>query len=84
MTDSGLVLMKNGSLGCSPDGIVWDPAACDGQQKGLLELKCPYSVKDSEVVSACGQVKNVPCRLLLNGTLELKKVTIFKFKAAWL
>ena len=80
VTDSGLVLMKNGYLGCSPDGIVWDPAACDGQQKGLLELKCPYSVKDSEVVSACGQVKNFPCHLLPNGTLELKKEHPYYFQ----
>ena len=73
VTNSGLVLMKNGYLGCSPDGIVWDPAEHNGQQKCLLELKCPCSVKVSQVVLACGQMKNFPCHLRPNGTLELKK-----------
>ena len=40
----------------------------------------PYSVKDSEVVSACGQVKNFPCHLLPNGTLELRKEHPYYFQ----
>ncbi|XP_056014374.1 uncharacterized protein LOC125665758 [Ostrea edulis] len=35
-------------LGATPDGIV-----CDKSESGLIEIKCPYSVRDKTISEAC-------------------------------
>ena len=65
--------MKNGAIGCSPDGIIFDSSEGEGRQKGLFEIKCPFSVKDTRQLTECAMAKNFPCSIMPGKTLQLKK-----------
>jgi hypothetical protein len=54
-------------LGCSPDGMVTCKCPVDHAKEWLLEVKCPYSLRDMEPKEAallCGCLEN-------NNTLSL-------------
>ena len=70
---SGLVLAQNGYLGCSPDGIVFDPTCTSDEQRGLLEVKCPLSANGLTISQAC-QLPSFPCILSEDGSLQLKAI----------
>ena len=74
VTTSGLQLMPNGYIGCSPDGIIFDPALESHQQRGLLEIKCPYSaIGTPTAAEACKTVKGFAHVLDENNTMTLKR-----------
>lgn len=66
---SGLVLMTNGFIGCSPDGIVFDPTATT--QRGLLEIKCPHKIRHTSSPADCSTERTFPCTVH-DGQLRLK------------
>lgn len=67
---SGFVISeKYPYLGASPDAVVHDPSV--GNQFGLAEVKCPYSVRDKSLEEAVSS-PNFFCSLE-NGSLKLKK-----------
>ena len=72
--------MKNGVIGCSPDGIIFDSSEGEGRQKGLLEIKCPFSVKDTRQLTECAMAKNCPCSIMPDKTLQLKKEQNYFFQ----
>ena len=49
-------------LGASPDGVVVDPTADINSMAGLLEIKCPYSWRDTKFNEACKDL-NFYCSL---------------------
>lgn len=50
---SGLIIdSEHGWLACSPDDLVRDSSAV-ADETGLVEYKCPYSVRDMSVEEAC-------------------------------
>ena len=52
--ESGLVINTEYTfLGASPDGLVHDPVSADAN--GLLEIKCPYQLKDISPYEAAQQ-----------------------------
>jgi len=53
LTHSGLVIdSEHGWLACSPDDLARDSSAV-ANEYGLVEYKCPYSVRDISVDEAC-------------------------------
>ena len=64
----GLMMAECGFIGCSPDGIVFDSA----EGEGLLEVKCPYSVRDMDVETGCLMLDNFCASLSPGGTPTLK------------
>ena len=58
-------------LGATPDGSVYDPNELE-QPFGVLEVKCPYSVRDLTPVEACS-TPNFYCSLDSTGELRLKE-----------
>ena len=86
ITKSGLVSNPNYVfLGASPDGVVYDPVSSD--PNGLLEIKCPYQLRDCTPQEAAQQ-KSFFC-IIENGTSFFKKtkknstITTTKFKDKW-
>lgn len=67
--ESGLVLTAEGFLGCSPDGIVYEPRS---QEQGLLEIKCPSSAADLSLKEVAEKA-NFFALLNADGQLLLKK-----------
>lgn len=69
VTETGLFVDPTfGYLRASPDGIV----SCDCHGKRLLEIKCPYSIRDMTVQEGV-QAKKVPYLTTLdNGSFALK------------
>ncbi|XP_020896110.2 uncharacterized protein LOC110235034 [Exaiptasia diaphana] len=57
-------------LGATPDRVVYDPLA--RHPWGILEVKCPYSVKKKTAIQAAKEVKTFMCREE-NGLLFLKE-----------
>ena len=54
VSESGLVINTEYTfLGASPDGLVHDPVSADAN--GLLEIKCPYLLKDISPYEAAQQ-----------------------------
>ena len=59
-------------LGASPDGAVYDPSNMQ-QPFGFLEIKYPYSHKDSLPAEACG-ISTLCCELdASTGSIKLKE-----------
>ena len=56
-------------LGASPDGVVEDPVSIIST--GLLEIKCPYSVRDKLLGEAC-QDPSFYCSLSEDGSVVLR------------
>lgn len=50
--ESGIHISDLGFLAASPDGLVYD---ADDQLVGIIEIKCPYSVRNSTVWDACSR-----------------------------
>ena len=48
MTQTGIHMSSNGLLGCSPDGLINDAS-------GIIEVKCPYSCKESAINASIGK-----------------------------
>ena len=48
--ECGLHISQDGFLATSPDGIV---CSAEGVPVGTLEIKCPFSQRNSTVVDAC-------------------------------
>ena len=46
----GLYISEHGFLAASPDGVICDE---DGSPKGTLEIKCPYTQRNTSIVDAC-------------------------------
>ena len=46
----GLYVSEHGFPAASPDGIIRDE---DGSPKGTLEIKCPYTQRNTSIVDAC-------------------------------
>ncbi|KAJ8303760.1 hypothetical protein KUTeg_018683, partial [Tegillarca granosa] len=66
--DIGLIVnLKIPFLGTTPDGKV----CCDGQS-GILEIKCPYSIRDSTFQEALADLKNEG-RMFLSGFWKIFK-----------
>ena len=63
---------QEGWLGASPDGVVFDPSCSPSE--GLLEIKCPYSVRDVTAEEACHD-SSFFCFIDEDGTYKLKKKT---------
>lgn len=55
-------------LSCSPDGIV----CCDDGYR-LVEIKCPYKLRDSELIDHRSETSFVPYVKYVDGRLILKK-----------
>ena len=54
VSESGLVINTEYTfLGANPDGLVHDPVSADAN--GLLEIKCPYQLKDISPYEAAQQ-----------------------------
>ena len=58
------------SLACSPDGIVFDTTA---DMNGLLEIKCPYILKDTYIKSLTPEQKKHFCLEICGDQLKLKR-----------
>ena len=70
VSESGLVINTEYTfLGASPDDLVHDPVSADAN--GLLEMKCPYLLKDISPYEAAQQMSFF-C-YLQDGSLHLKK-----------
>ena len=70
LSSSGLVLMRNGCIGCSPDGIVFDPQ--EASPRGICEVKCPYSARDLLSPQETTGLKNFFCTFA-EGKLTLRR-----------
>ena len=57
-----------GYMGASPDGLV----CYDGQVRGCVEIKCPYSARDKSVVDACS-MPQFYCNKDENDKITLKR-----------
>ena len=57
-------------LGASPDGVVIDH--CCTPSKGLLEIKCPYSIREITPREACDTVPSFYCTIN-DGVVKLKR-----------
>jgi hypothetical protein len=57
-------------LGASPDGVVLDPTY--NPSDGLLEIKCPYSIRDAHPLEACYDT-SFYCFIDTDGLCKLKK-----------
>ncbi|CAL1671882.1 unnamed protein product [Lasius platythorax] len=72
--DIGLVICaKQPFLACSPDGII-----VNGTEMELIEIKCPYSCKDSVIIDK-NENKSLVDYLILNalGEPELKQTHVY-------
>jgi len=47
---TGIWLFPNGFMGASPDGLIY-PNAQDANFCGIVEVKCPYSIRNCEVTN---------------------------------
>ena len=63
--ESGLWLTLCGTLGASPDGLVGDNA--------IVEVKCPYTHRNVEIVEIVEKQSNFYIEKLENGSYTLKK-----------
>ena len=71
VTECGFVIHPEKNwLGASPDGVVDDPSV-NINSTGLLEIKCPYSVRDKLPKEAC-QDPTFYCALHEDGSPVLK------------
>lgn len=61
---------EHGWLGASPDGLIHDPATC-GDPDGVLEIKCPFSVRSIKINEAA-QTPGFYCQWK-DGQLHLKR-----------
>ena len=63
-------------LGASSDGKV-----CDSGTTGILEIKCPYTARDMDLILAASTIPSF-CLSHSAGTLTIKKlmITTFRFK----
>ena len=66
MQASGLWLHSSGILGASPDGLLPD-------NKGIVEFKCPYSLRDSTVEHAIDNDPKFYLKKNSEGTVSLSK-----------
>ena len=66
-TDTGIWLHSSGVLGASPDGLVGT--------EGVLEVKCPYSERNSTISEAAS--KNSFCLKISNGVFLLKQDHVY-------
>ena len=57
-------------MGASPDGLV----CYDGQVRGCVEIKCPYSARDKSVVDACS-MPQFYCNKDENDKITLKQTS---------
>ena len=64
MQSSGLWLHSSGILGASPDGLLPDG-------KGLVEFKCPYSLRDRRIEDAIGTQPRFYIKRKDDGTVYL-------------
>ena len=64
----GLVMDGCGFIGCSPDGIVYD-----GNEQGLLEIKCPFSARQMSIENACLGLDNFCCALSADAEPSLRR-----------
>ena len=60
-----LISQSHPFLGASPDGAVYDPTSTS-HPYGFLEIKCPYTVRDTTPEDACSS-DGFCCTLQLNG-----------------
>lgn len=65
-----IVHLEEGWLGASPDGVVSDPVR--NPSFGLLEIKCPYSVREISPAEAC-QDPSFYCYISDDGSIKLKR-----------
>jgi len=66
---SGLVVNNEFSfLGASPNGHV-----CDGGQSGLIEIKCPYTARNTTVDEACQSIPSFYLKKGLNDKIALNE-----------
>ena len=63
--ESGLWLTLCGTLGASPDGLVGDNA--------IVEVKCPYTHRNAEIVEIAEKQSDFYIEKLENGSYTLKK-----------
>ena len=68
LSNTGLFVDKCGYLGASPDSLVIDGS---GQPVKIVEIKCPFVVRDKTVEEACRANKGFCCEIL-NGKPSLK------------
>ena len=68
VTDSGFHL--EGFLGASPDGIIYDTVS--DSTIGIIEIKCPYSIRDITVTEASTK-SSFYCCIDENNEIHLKK-----------
>ncbi|XP_035985120.1 uncharacterized protein LOC118558687 [Fundulus heteroclitus] len=58
-------------IGASPDGKV-----CDGGRSGLIEIKCPYTARNSTILDAC-MLPNFCLEMQPSGSAQLKKTYMY-------
>ena len=68
--ESGLCVMANGYLGCSPDGIIFDH---DVQEQGILEIKCPSTAAQVPLRDLSKRNSQFCSKLTVDGALTLKR-----------
>ena len=76
VTPAGLFLFPCGYLGCSPDGIIYEDKEEASNNKGILEIKCPWKHRNStldEMIGAELKGKNEVKSFYLTAEKELNK-----------
>jgi hypothetical protein len=66
------VSKKNGLFAASPDGVI--------QSKGLLEIKCPFSLKECDDLKSMTTVASSQFFTLDSGKLSLKRSHAYYFQ----
>ena len=72
----GLVLLPCGFLGSSPDGIIFDISQEGAATQGVLEIKCPWSHRNSSINQMVAEElkgKDKKKSFFLTATKELNK-----------
>jgi hypothetical protein len=80
LQESGIHVSQNGFLAASPDGMVMS-SETTAKCCGIIEIKCPYSVRDISVAEACKQKgKGFFCELNPNDEIHLKRTHYYYYQ----